>query len=92
MKNKHKMRVSRILNQVSVYCQKSKLLTRTTMVQHETRNTTIMKMTSRTQELPIITSPGPSLPFGHLNPTCLVPVKCILKYHLEVLSLRNFVM
>ena len=67
----------RIVN-LSIYTYmlpKSKLLTRTTMVQHDTRKTTIMKMTSRKQELFIITSPGPSLPFGHLIPIFPGPVK-----------------
>ena len=43
------------------------ILTRTTIVQHEIRKTTIMKMVIRKQVLPTITSPGPSLPPGQLT-------------------------
>ena len=40
------------------------ILTRTTILQHEMRHTIRRKITYRKQALPIITSPGPSLPFG----------------------------
>ena len=45
------------------------------MVQHETKKTTTTKITSRRQELPIITSPGPSFPFGHFSRICSAPIK-----------------
>ena len=43
-------------------------------MQHDTRNTTITKMRCRKQELPIMTSPGPSLPLGHFNLIFSAPV------------------
>ena len=53
------------------------------MVQHETKKTTTTKITSRRQELPIITSPGPSFPFGHFSRICSAPIKIYSNFKIE---------
>lgn len=53
------------------------------MVQHETKKTTTTKITSRRQELPIITSPGPSFPFGHFSRICSAPIKIYSNFKIK---------
>ena len=66
---------------------KGEPLTNTTMVQHETKKTTTTKITSRRQELPIITSPGPSFPFGHFSRICSAPIKLYSNFKIKYIAM-----